>query len=393
MKIAMLDPSGFGLLYDQQLCDALGRRGHEVRLFSRPLRDGESSPSPAHTHIPIYYAVAERLRRRGSLRLAYEVIKGVEHFVCNSRVQAELTEWAPDVIHFQWLILPIADRWLLAKLRRIALLVLTVHDTTPHHGNPISRLQLWKWSDTMAQFDRLIVHTAFSKRQLGSAGIPIEQIEIIAHGVPELHRIGKEPYKAGHVAVDEWDQYLLFFGAIQPYKGVDVLIRAFALLPQHLQRKTRLLIAGKPYMSASHLKELGDALGVGQRITWDLRFIPDSEIHPLFERAEMVLFPYRNIDSSGALMIALQHGKPVIGTRVGGFADIIEDGVHGYLIPPEDPSSLAQAIQRLLEKPKLARALGANALHLAQALPTWDQIARQTEQVYHKLTAEGSNRP
>src|SRR3989442_13540337 len=165
MKIAMLDPSGFGLLYDQQLCDALGRRGHEVRLFSRPLRDGESSPSPAHTHIPIYYAVAERLRRHGSLRLAYEVIKGVEHLVCNGRLQAELTEWAPHVVHFQWLILPIADRWLLARLRRMTALVLTVHDTTPHHGNPIYRLQLWNGSDTTAQFNRLIVNNPFSKQQ------------------------------------------------------------------------------------------------------------------------------------------------------------------------------------------------------------------------------------
>src|SRR5439155_12095161 len=101
-----------------------------------------------------------------------------------------------------------------------------------------------------------------------------------------------------------------------------------------------LLVAGEAWWkSEAEYREL--AKGVNARL--EFRFIPDAEIATYFAAADVVLAPYRIEAQSGVALTAFHFARPVIATRIGGLPEII-DGANGILIPPEDPSALARAV-------------------------------------------------
>lgn len=387
----MLDPSHFSLSYDRHLCEALGSQGTEVRFFGRVRRHGEILCTRSYRVEPHFYRFAENARAASWPSPACRIIKGMEHISNMLSLQSRLAQWRPDVIHFQWLPLPIIDRSFLGKLADIAPLVWTAHDTHPFHGDPSSRLQLLGWEASLRQIDHFIAHTPYSKRQLIHLGIPEDRISIIPHGILKLDRNGADEQRAQHQRPVKDEKIVLFWGTIKPYKGVDVLVHAFAKLPRYLRNQARLWIVGRPRMPVESLKRVAMDLGVAHRITWNLRFVPDDQLHRWLEAADVVVFPYRNVDGSGALMTTLPYGKPIIATDVGGFPDVLEDGVHGYLVPSDDPARLAEVLRTVLQDPELSAKMGREILRLAQAIPSWAEIARQTIAAYRKaMRREGS---
>ncbi|MFZ9888374.1 MAG: glycosyltransferase, partial [Myxococcota bacterium] len=66
----------------------------------------------------------------------------------------------------------------------------------------------------------------------------------------------------------------------------------------------------------------------------------------LFARADLVVLPYRSATGSGVIPLAYHYGKPVLATRTGGLVDVVEDGVTGFLVPPNDPAALAAGLRR-----------------------------------------------
>jgi glycosyltransferase involved in cell wall biosynthesis len=135
-------------------------------------------------------------------------------------------------------------------------------------------------------------------------------------------------------------------------------------------------------MSVESFKATAKKRGIDERITWDLRYIPDDEIATLFEAADVVAFPYREIDQSGALMTALQFGTPIVATRVGGFPEVLDDGTHGYLVDRDDNTGFSAALENLLRNPQRAKEMGAAVRSLAETTYSWEQIATRTIEVY-----------
>ena len=278
------------------------------------------------------------------------------------------------------------------KLRKIAPLVLTLHNTTLFHGSPTSRLQGFGFRSVFRYFDAIIVHTEFSKNKILERGwCPADKIHVVPHGVLECYRepaIG-EANSGQTIATgkdrDSGEQTVLFFGHVRPYKGVDLLIQAFAQLPPAVLASTRLVIAGKPGIDILELRELAQTLNVDHRITWELRFIPDGEIAEFFNQASLVVLPYRDIDQSGVLMTAIGFETPIVATRIGGIPEVIQDGVHGRLVEPGDVNGLASAIGDVLLSPggqaKMKRALGL----LRKGPLAWESCAHQTLDVYRQV--------
>ena len=158
----------------------------------------------------------------------------------------------------------------------------------------------------------------------------------------------------------------MFFGCVEPYKGLDVLIRAFAALPADVRQQTQLLVAGTPNMDAAPLRQLARDLGVESQMVWRLNYIAEEEVPQLFREATLVVLPYRSIDQSGVLMTAVAFGKAIVASRIGGIPDVIEDGVHGLLVKPGDSQDLAQALQNLLTNPARRRSMEEATGHLAK---------------------------
>ena len=386
MRVCVVDPSLFTLAYDMHLCAGLADAGLDVTLCGRRLRADEVVEPDGIAYEARCYPRTERGDVQSG-RNASPWMKAVEH-VMQLRSLGRWLHQDFDVIHFQWSPVPAVDRFMWRRLARDRTVVFTVHDTTPFLGQPTHRAQMIGWRGLLDEAHGLIVHTEGSRQTLAGLGVPAEKIEVVPHGpltprasVPEPRR---DPGEVGR-------RTLLVFGEIKPYKGIDVLLRAVARLPREIASQWRVLIAGRPRCDLAELRAL--AADAGMPVEFRLGFVPDGEVPALFGGADLVVFPYRQIDASGALMLALPFGVPVVASRVGVFGESLEDGVTALLANPGDELDLARALERAMSDPTLRARLALNAKAHAARTSSWAAIGRTHADIYRKhLDARRGNR-
>lgn len=145
------------------------------------------------------------------------------------------------------------------------------------------------------------------------------------------------------IGISAEDKYTLFFGLIRDYKGLDLLLKAWA---QWKSEGRRLLIAGEFYASREKYISLIEELGLEDRVVLHDRFIADEDVRYYFSAADALVLPYRTATQSGVTQIAYNFSLPMIVTRVGGLPEIVPDGRVGLVCEP-DVESIAQALQEL----------------------------------------------
>ncbi len=388
MRVLMVDPAAFSPPYDHCLCEALVEGGCHVTLARSSLPASTWNYRTSYTVSDLVPSFPWHSRRFAASRLAAQTAKGIEHVAVMTRLLDLCREFRPHVIHFQWLPLPVVDLWFVRRLRRLAPLVLTLHNTTPYHGAPTSRWQSLGWARVLRQFHRLVVHTEFSRQQVMQRKLfPADRLHVIPHGVFEYYR---DLAHHGSESVPGHAHTIFFFGAIKPYKGLDVLLAAFALLPPPLLNRSQLLIAGEPGMDLAPLQQSALQRGISPRVTWRLGFLPEEEVPTLFDAASVIVLPHRDVDQSGVLMTALAFNKPVIASRIGGFPEVLQDGVHGYLFKPGDASELAAALTRVLNDPQRARSMGLAVSQLRSGSLSWKVAAQKSIELYRQIGPLGA---
>jgi glycosyltransferase involved in cell wall biosynthesis len=382
-RIAMIDPSLFTVPYDRALARALGDEGAEIVLFGRQTRPGENDADDIviDRH---FYRFAEGRTAHRLPDLLRHGLKAADHAVSMSRLCKRLRSWQPHAIHFQWLVLPMLDARFLKQLRVIAPLILTVHDTMPFNGNPSGSWQGAGFIAALRQFDMLIVHTEQGRARLIAAGLPEEHIRVIPHG-----RLLELPESVQPQAAEGPVRFLQF-GKIKPYKGIDVLIDAFAAMPAELREQAYVHVVGAAYLDVGELREQAARLGVASRVVIEPRFVPDDEMAELFGPDAVAVFPYREIEASGVLSLALAHGRPVIASNIGCFAESIVDDVHGNLVPPGDSAALSFAMCGMVARRCFRQSCAAEAAELARSIPEWRAIARLTMDAYRGANANSA---
>jgi glycosyltransferase involved in cell wall biosynthesis len=174
----------------------------------------------------------------------------------------------------------------------------------------------------------------------------------------------------------------LLFGKIKPYKGLDILIRALGELDAQTRNRCRVRVVGKAYMDMQPLQDLAVQNGVADRIDYDLRFVSTTELDRIFQSADVLVFPYRQIEASGVLMTAIAVGKPVIATRMGAAEELFDDGKGGFLIPTDDPAALAQAMRSFIDSSDLVASCASHVRRLRDAIPSWTEIGQLTTRTY-----------
>jgi glycosyltransferase involved in cell wall biosynthesis len=377
MRIALIDPSLFTLPYDLKLVEGLQQAGHRVDLFGTAVPADQASPAPLRPH---FYGELARLGTEHWPAALGKAAKGLAHLRGMWRLAEVLERERPDIIHFQWLPLPIVDRAFLSRLRRIAPLVVTAHDSEPFNGNAGAALQQLGAIESLGRFDRVVIHTEQARARLTAHGLVPGKLHKIAHGFldddapPPPPRGAADPVR------------FLLFGKIKPYKGADVLIEAVRRLDPAVRARCDVLIAGKPYMETGALTAAASRLD--NRVRCDFRFVPDPEMHAMFAAADVLVFPYREIDMSGVLMAALKTGRPILASRIGGFAELLEDGRHGVLFAPGDARALAAAMTRLVREPETRQGMAAEIRELVARIPSWHRIALTTLGLYREVLAE-----
>ena len=137
-----------------------------------------------------------------------------------------------------------------------------------------------------------------------------------------------------HLKLDAGTRYVLFFGLIRDYKGLDLLLRAFA--DERLRgKKTKLIVAGEFYSNAEYYEKLEQELGVAEHIVWYKEFVPADQVLYFFAAADLVAQPYKTATQSGITQIAYHFERPMLVTDVGGLAEIVPHGKVGYVVKPE----------------------------------------------------------
>jgi len=144
--------------------------------------------------------------------------------------------------------------------------------------------------------------------------------------------------------------YILFFGFIRDYKGLDILLKAFSD-PRIQQMPLKLIVAGEFYTDAEPYYSLIRNLGLSDKVILRNDFIPDSGVRDYFCAADLVAQPYKSATQSGVTQIAYHFGKPMIITDVGGLSEIVPDNRVGYAVSP-DPEAIADAIVTFYQEQK-----------------------------------------
>ena len=143
---------------------------------------------------------------------------------------------------------------------------------------------------------------------------------------------------------------LLFFGLIREYKGLDILLEAFRMLPEN---EWQLIIAGEPYGSFDKYQKIIDSIPGKERIRMSLKYIKDSEVTEYFSAADVAVLPYRSATQSGISSVAYHFEVPMIVTDVGGLKETIGDRGTGLVSPEISPEAICKETLRFFSNPAI----------------------------------------
>ena len=141
---------------------------------------------------------------------------------------------------------------------------------------------------------------------------------------------------------DESKDYILFFGLVRAYKGLDLLLDALGQVKDKLP-KMQLLIAGEFYEDEEKFREQITRNGLTDRVIIRNEFIPDADLRKYFGAADLIAQPYKSATQSGVTQVAFHFEKPMLVTNVGGLGEIVHHGKMGYAVEPES-KAIADAV-------------------------------------------------
>lgn len=173
--------------------------------------------------------------------------------------------------------------------------------------------------------------------------------------------------------LDPAKKYILFFGFIRQYKGLDLLLKAMAD-ERMKQLDVHAIVAGEYYEDAAPYQELLARLQLGDRVLMHTDFIPNEAVKNYFCAADLVVQPYKSATQSGISQIAYHFEKPMVVTKVGGLVEMVPDGIVGFQAEP-DPGSIASAIEKYYKENREADMVAAVQEEKKQY--SWSRLANE----------------
>ncbi len=183
-----------------------------------------------------------------------------------------------------------------------------------------------------------------------------------------------------NLQLDEKTNYLLFFGFIRDYKGLDLLLEAMAE-PNLNKLPVKLLVAGEFYTDSKPYFDIIKRNNLEDKVIMLNDFIPDSEVVNYFCAADIIVQPYKDATQSGVTQIAYHFNRPMIVTNVGGLTEIIPDGKVGYVVDCE-PEKISDAIIKFY-KQKKEQEFVKNA-EIEKQKYSWDRMLESINFVFEK---------
>jgi glycosyltransferase involved in cell wall biosynthesis len=295
----------------------------------------------------------------------------------------------PAILHVQYLALapyglPV-ELWLMRMCRwRGTRLIYTVHDVLPHDTGT-RHAELFGRVYRLA--DRLICHSSAMRRQVSEEfAIPAGRIDVIPHGplLAPREELSREAARA-RLGLPAGPVVVLTLGIIKPYKGIPFLLEAWAELHRQAGEAILVVAGTGPQALLMELKAHAERLGLGNAVRFDLRYLAQAELDAYHEAADILVYPYRTISTSGALLTGLARRKPVVATRLPAFEELLRDGETALLVDYGDAAGLARVLTRLIDDPAVRAHFGQATARLVEGELSWDVISRRTAACYKSV--------
>jgi len=237
--------------------------------------------------------------------------------------------------------------------------------------SPVSSLMHW----SLQTVDRLVVISNAMLAEVLEAGFPKSQVLKIPDGV-DVQAFRPAPNKQ-----NSQGKQIVYVGRLSFEKGPDVLIDAFRLLVEQHNKAAHLTFVGDGKLRRPLESQVNDC---------DLEHLVTfvgtvTDVKPRLHAACVYVLPSRSEGLSVALLEAMACGLPVVATRSGGPSDVVEDGINGLLVAPEDPEALARAVNKILDDPHLARRLGREARKTVEKKYSLQSVTDRYVKLYEEL--------
>lgn len=184
-----------------------------------------------------------------------------------------------------------------------------------------------------------------------------------------------------HLKLDTEFRYLLFFGFIREYKGLDILLEAMA--DQRIRgQRIRLIVAGEFYGNADFYRKLIEQYRIEDLLVMHTDYIPSEVMNDYFCGADLVVQPYRSATQSGVTQVGYHFDKPMLVSNVGGLAEIVADGKSGYVVEPQS-RAIADAIIDFYVNER-AESYRTETRKLKQKF-SWTNLTRNIFEIYDEL--------
>ncbi|PKN79727.1 MAG: glycosyl transferase family 1 [Candidatus Cloacimonetes bacterium HGW-Cloacimonetes-1] len=285
----------------------------------------------------------------------------------------KLKEYEPDVLVVSFWIPLMAPAlgWICSMLKPSVKVIYLIHNIDFHEKWPLAKLFTKYAMRSASHYMTLSEKTVSDLKQL----IPHNRYSAIIKGFHPIY----ENYSAESLIHRKSVEHtILFFGLIKAYKGLDVLLKAFPLVLEHIQ-DARLVIAGEIYGDDTVYDELVKQIQPRTAVEASFKYVPDSEVTGYFHNSNVCVIPYKSATQSGVISIAFAHNLPVIASDVGGISEAIEDGVNGLLVPADDVEALSNAIIRYFKENMQAKM--AENIRSSKSTLTWEALVRNMESV------------
>ena len=228
--------------------------------------------------------------------------------------------------------------------------------------------------------DAVIVHGSLLKDQLCSKRVNPSKVHVIPHF--DFKYLLQRESATNHKGNPALKEYILVFGHIVPYKGIEVLINAARIVWQISKKDVDIVIAGSG--DTSHIHKIlteEDRRHVFIRNEW----IPSNELRDIFTRSKFLVLPYIDASQSGVLSLSYTFSKPVIVSRAGSLPEYVEHGKTGFIFDLDNTEQFANYIMQLYEDEHLCSAMGNRAYQKVCDQMSLELCCRLVNSIYESI--------
>ena len=229
--------------------------------------------------------------------------------------------------------------------------VALVHNMIPHEPNILDKLFAPYFIKSQDGFVALSESVVKDIEKVESLKFNVERPKTFSpHPIYDHYgeRMTKEEACTA-LGLDDKKRYMLFFGLVRAYKGLDVLLDAFGLIKDQLPT-VQLIIAGEFYEDEEKYRAQIAANGLKERVLLRNEFIPDGDLRKYFGAADLIVQPYKTATQSGVTQVAFHFEKPMLVTNVGGLGEIVHDHKMGYACEPKAEAIAADIVDYFQNK-------------------------------------------